>query len=347
MDFYFADNDPLTWSGPAEKAKGNIAAIQLARKLEDEGRPATPDELVTLSRYVGWGHSDVLNYGLKNLGLQNLMDESEWEAVRASTLNAHYTALPVIAAIIWHGFERLGALKLAALNALDPSAGNGHFKSMTPAALRALINWVEVELDKITASILTCLHPKSKVFGMGYEQAILPKNHFDIITSNVPFGGYPVAFEGLPRHLRTSIHAFFFCRSVDLLRPGGVMAFITSRYTLDKKNDLVRQHLAEHCDLLAAVRLPNNAFKANAGTEVVTDIIFLRKRFAPNKELPEWAFTDSTLLKHHERDWSDPEPHQVNRYFSEHPENILGKQASAGTMYRGFEYTVLPAVNDN
>jgi hypothetical protein len=345
MDFYFDGNDPLTWSGPAEKAKGNVAAINLAHALEAENRTATPGELATLSRYVGWGHSDVLNYAMKNLGLQSLMDEAEWAALRASTLNAHYTDLPVIAAI-WRGLERLGAGKLDSLNVLDPSAGIGHFKSMTPAPLRNKANWVEVELDKITASILAALHPESKVFGMGYEQVNLPKGHFDIITSNVPFGPYPVIFDGLPKHLRTSIHDFFFCRSIDLLRPGGVMAFITSRYTLDKKNDLVRKHLAEHCDLLAAVRLPNNAFKANAGTEVVTDILFLRKRFAPNKELPAWAFTEPVLLKHHERDWSDPEYHQVNRYFVENPENILGTQSSSGTMYRGFEYTVIPDDRD-
>jgi len=340
MDFHFPNNQPLTWSGPAEKAKGNLAAIQLTRQLVADGRAATPEELTSLSRYVGWGHTDVLNYALDKLDLLDLLSEDEWEAVKASTLNAHYTALPVIAAI-WRGFERLGAGKLDSLNVLDPSAGVGHFKSMMPEALRDRANWVEVELDRVTASILAALHPESKVFGAGYEEVNLPKGHFDIITSNVPFGNYPVAFDGLPRHLRTSIHDFFFARSLELLRPGGVMAFITSRYTLDKKDDLARKHLAEHCDLLAAVRLPNNAFTSNAGTEVVTDLLFLRKRFAPNKELPAWANVRQQTLQHHERDWA-AEKFWVNQHYLNHPECVLGKPAAAGTMYRNYDYTVLP-----
>lgn len=344
MDFHFANQQPLTWSGPAEKAKGNVAAIHLARQLAAEGRPATPQEQASLSRYVGWGHTEVLNSALDKLDLLTLLSEDEWDAVKASTLNAHYTALPVIAAI-WRGFERLGAGKLDSLNVLDPSAGVGHFKSMMPESLRKKANWVEVELDKVTATILAALHPASKVFGMGYEQVNLPRGHFDIITSNVPFGNYPVAFDGLPRHLRTSIHDFFFARSLDLLRPGGVMAFITSRYTLDKKDDLVRKHLAEHCDLLAAVRLPNNAFASNAGTEVVTDLLFLRKRFAPNKELPAWADVRQETLQHHERDWA-AEKFWLNRHYQHHPECVLGKQAACGTMYRNYEYTVLPDERD-
>jgi N12 class adenine-specific DNA methylase len=345
MDFHFANHQPLAWSGPVEKAKGNVAAIHLARQLAAEGRrPANPQEQASLSRYVGWGHTEVLNYALDKLDLLTLLSEDEWEAVKASTLNAHYTALPVIAAI-WRGFERLGAGKLDSLNVLDPSAGVGHFKSMMPESLREKANWVEVELDKVTAAILAALHPESKVFGMGYEQVNLPRGHFDIITSNVPFGNYPVAFDGLPRHLRTSIHDFYFARSLDLLRPGGVMAFITSRYTLDKKDDLVRKHLAEHCDLLVAVRLPNNAFASNAGTEVVTDLLFLRKRFAPNKELPAWADVRQETLQHHERDWA-AEKFWLNRHYLHHPECVLGKQAALGTMYRNYEYTVLPDERD-
>jgi N12 class adenine-specific DNA methylase len=344
MDFYFTNTAPLTWSGPMDKAKGNLAAIQLVRQLQAENRPATPEEQASLSRYVGWGHTEVLNYALDKLDLLTLISEDEWDAVKASTLNAHYTALPVIAAI-WRGFERLGALKLDSLNVLDPSAGVGHFKSMMPESLRDKASWVEVELDKVTATILTALHPASKVFGAGYEDVNLPKGHFDVVMSNVPFGNYPVAFDGLPRHLRTSIHDFFFARSLDLLRPGGVMAFITSRYTLDKKDDLMRKHLAEHCDLLAAVRLPNNAFTSNAGTEVVTDLLFLRKRFAPNRELPAWADVRQETLQHHERDWA-AEKFWLNRHYLHHPECVLGKPAASGTMYRNYEYTVLPDERD-
>lgn len=344
MDFYFDNTAPLTWHGPADKARNNVAAIQIARQLEEEGRTATPAELSILARYVGWGHSDVMNYALKNLGLESILSEKEWGSVKASTLNAHYTAIPVIAAI-WRGMERLGIGKLERAQVLDPSAGVGHFKSATPPNLREKCNWTEIELDTLTALILGGLHPESKVFAAGYEDVNLPKGFFDIALSNVPFGNYPVIFDGLPRHLCTSIHDFFFARSLELLRPGGVMAFITSRYTLDKKDDKVREYLAEHSDLLAAVRLPNNAFMANAGTEVVTDIIFLRKRFAPNKDVPSWAFTSQIKLQHHERDWAE-QAFWVNRYFLDHPENILGRPAASGTMYRNYEYTVLPDERD-
>ncbi|MDX9993646.1 MAG: hypothetical protein RBS68_16525, partial [Anaerolineales bacterium] len=344
MDFYFDNTAPLTWSGPADKAKGNIAAIEIARQLAAEGRPATPAELTTLSRYVGWGHTEVMNYALKNLGLESILSEDEWAAVKASTLNAHYTAIPVIAAI-WRGLERLGMGKLEQAQLLDPSAGVGHFKSATPPELREKCNWTEVELDPITASILGGLHPESKVFAAGYEGVNLPKGFFDVAISNVPFGNYPVIFDGLPRHLCGSIHDFFFARTIELLRPGGVMAFITSRYTLDKRGDKVREYLAKQCDLLAAVRLPNNAFTVNAGTEVVTDIIFLRKRFAPNKEMPTWAEVGGQTLRHHERDWAE-QTFWINRYFLDHPENILGTPAAAGTMYRDYEYTVLPDERD-
>ena len=344
MDFHFANNQPLTWSGPAEKAKGNLAAIQLARQLAAKERAANPEELTSLSRYVGWGHTEVLNYALDKLDLLKLLSEDEWDAVKASTLNAHYTAIPVIAAI-WRGMERLGIGKLEQAQVLDPSAGVGHFKSATPPDLREKCSWTEVELDTLTALILGKLHPESKVFAAGYEDVNLPKGFFDIALSNVPFGNYPVIFDGLPRHLCTSIHDFFFARSLDLLRPGGVMAFITSRYTLDKKDDKVREYLAEHSDLLAAIRLPNNAFMANAGTEVVTDLLFLRKRHHKNKVMPDWANVGGLTLRHHERDWAE-QAFSVNRYFLDHPENILGRPAAAGTMYRNYEYTVLPDERD-
>lgn len=344
MDFYFDTTAPLTWSGPAGKAKINVAAIEIARQLEAEGRAATPDEIVTLAHYTGWGQSEVMNYALKNLDLESFLGKKDFDAAKASTLNAHYTAIPVIAAM-WRGMERLGLGKLEQAQVLDPSAGIGHFKSATPAELRGQCKWTEIELDPTTASILRGLHPESKVFAAGYENVNLPKGFFDVVMSNVPFGNYPVLFEGLPGYLRSSIHDFFFARTIDLLRPGGVMAFITSRYTLDKKDDKVRETLAEQCDLLAAVRLPNNAFMANAGTEVVTDILFLRKRFAPNEEMPAWAGVETQNLRHHERDWNE-QAFWVNRYFHEHPENILGIPAASGTMYRNYEYTVLPDSRD-
>lgn len=344
MDFYFDTTAPLTWSGPAGKAKINVEAIKIARLLEAEGRTATPEELDTLAHYTGWGDTDVMNYGVKKLELESILSKKEYEAVKASTLNAHYTAIPVIAAI-WRGLERLGIGKLEQAQVLDPSAGVGHFKSASPLDLRDKCKWTEIELDPTTASILRGLHPESKVFGVGYESVNLPKGFFDVAISNVPFGNYPVMFDSMPGYLRSSIHDFFFARTIDLLRPGGVMAFITSRYTLDKKDDKVREYLAEQCDLLAAVRLPNNAFMANAGTEVVTDILFLRKRFSPNKVMPSWAGVETQTIQHHERDWAT-ETFWINRYFLEHPENIIGIPAAAGTMYRNYEYTVLPDSRD-
>lgn len=340
MDFYFPyPVEPLTWSGPAEKSRTNMEAIRIAREIQATGRQASPEELETLSRYVGWGDTAVLNYAIEKLDIRGLLSRDEFSAVSASALNAHYTALPVISAI-WHGLKYLGAWKRP-LRVLDPSAGTGHFKSAMPPAIQGQCDWVEIEIEPLTASILAALHPSSRVFAQGYETVNLPKNWFDLAVSNVPFGDYPVHFEGMPQALRAAIHDFFFARTVDLLRPGGVMAFITSRYTLDKKDQDVRQYLARHCDLLGAVRLPNNTFKANAGTEVVTDIIFLRKRSGENREMPDWVNTEDVRMQHPDYSYHRPLI-PVNRYFIEHPENILGMPSLAGTMYRGGEYTVLP-----
>ena len=192
-------------------------------------------------------------------------------AARASSLNAHYTALPVIGAM-WEAVAYLG-LGLYPFRVLDPSAGVGHFKSAMPAALRDQAEWTEIELDAVTASILKLLHPESKVFAQGFETVDFPNGWFDLAISNVPFGDYGVAKQGLPAQLRKTIHDFFFANTVAFLRPGGILAYITSHYTLDKKDTAVRSWLARRLDLLAAVRLPETAFKANAGTEVVTDIL--------------------------------------------------------------------------
>ena len=335
-DFYFQPATGLSWSGPLDKALNNIEAIRIAKS----GREATDEEQDILSRYTGWGDTAVLNAAIKR-GLQAELSEAEWAGVRASTLNAHYTALPVIRAI-WHGLTRLGILRLPEITAIDPSAGNGHFKSTTPPEAWSRISWSEVEIDPLTSQVLAMLHPESRVFASPYETARLPANYFNLALSNVPFGAYPVQDDSLPAYLRASIHDYFFAKTMKLLCPGGIMAFITSRYTLDKKENAVRKYLAGQADLLAAVRLPNTAFKANAGTEVVTDILFLRKRLPGEKPGDDlWLGTQQMTVSDPKREWLHRN-YDINNYYVAHPENILGTPSASGTMYGGDEYTVLP-----
>ena len=330
MDFYFENDQPLELGGVAQKLDGNLQAIRLAKELTAANRPATPEEQAILARYVGWGDAALLRKLTGSEELKDLLSEDEMRSARGSSLNAHYTALPVIGAM-WTALDVMG-FGARPFRALDPSAGVGHFKSLTPVAMRDKAEWVEIELDSLTAQILGLLHPESKVFADGFERVNLPENWFDLVISNVPFGDYGVANQRVPGFLRKSIHDFFFANTVRLLKPGGILAFITSRYTLDKKDSSVRSWLARHLDLLAAVRLPNTAFKANAGTEVVTDVIIMRKREGENKETPVWVETGAFT-----RDYRSA---SVNRYFLEHPEMVIGIPSMTGTMYRSDGYTV-------
>ncbi len=330
MDFYFQNDQPLDLGSPAKKFENNLQVIRLAKEIAACGRAASPDEQASFARYVGWGDSALLRQLNNSKELVQLLTEDEMRSLRGSTLNAHYTALPVIGAM-WEALAFVG-LGARPFRALDPSAGVGHFKSQTPVALRSQADWVEIELDSLTASILKLLHPESKVFAQGYETANLPEDWFDLVISNVPFGDYGVTKRGLPSFLRKSIHDFFFANTVSLLKPGGILAFITSRYTLDKKDGSVRAWLARHLEMLAAVRLPNNAFKENAGTEVVTDVLFMQKRFDETKDLPDWVETDFFSQNYRQT--------SVNRYFMQHPHMILGTQNMDGTMYKSDGYTV-------
>ena len=362
-DFFFPDpSKPLDLGTPKGKYTNNIEALRILKQCEAGGRPATPEEQAALARYVGWGDSSVLDYLLYgadgrryykreslNPDVEGLLTEDEYESLRASTLNAHYTDLAIVDAI-WTGVTHLG-ITGPEMRILDPSAGIGHFRSAAPSTLRNA-EWVEIELDRITARILSLLHPSSKVFAQGYEDTPLPNGYFDLIISNVPFGNYPVgrSIQSLPPFTKKSIHDFFFANSVALLRPGGIMAFITSRFTLDKQMPRFREYLAEQMDLVAAVRLPHTAFKRNAGTEVVTDIIFLQKREAPrdDSERPIWIDTKEMEVW---RDgykgsrWNVIQAH-VNAWYHTHPEFVLGKQDSTGTMYRGDGYNVSPLSDD-
>ncbi len=361
MDFYF-DTLSLDLGGPTAKYEGNLAAIRLLKEIELAGRAATPEEQAILARYVGWGDSALLRIEYNTRwddpnNLRNILAEEEWDSAKGSTLNAHYTALPVVRAM-WNGLLKLGFGNLPKVRVLDPSAGVGHFKSVMPAALRDqtdgmnATSWVEIELDSITARILKLLHPDSKVHALGFEEVNLPGGWFDLAISNAPFGDYAIVDRNIKdARLRACIHDYFFVRTASLLRPGGILAYITSRFTLDKKDAYVRRYLAQQMDLLAAVRLPNTAFKQNAGTEVVTDILIMQKRQAVTDIMPSlrslrssgqasgqaWVEVAPITL---EGRYGSDEQVNINKIFVEHPDWTLGTPSLAGTMYAGDQYTV-------
>lgn len=329
-DFYFPDGQTLDLGSPSIRFENNKRAILLSKELAAANRAATPEEQMTLSRYAGWGDSRL---SARVRELKDILTEEELRLASASSLNAHYTSLPIGRAM-WEAVERLGFP--GRLRVLDPAAGIGHFKSMTPASLRDRIEWTEIELDPCTASILKVLHPSSKIFVEGFESANLPDGYFDLAITNVPFGDYGVSSKKLPRSLTHPIHDFFFANTWSLLKPGGVMFFITSRYTLDKESTRLREWLAERFDLLSAVRLPETAFLENAGTKVITDILLLRKR----EILQEDGKTASWV---HTRGYDEV---FVNQYFIEHPEHIIGIPAMDGRQYHSDGYTVHAAGMD-
>ena len=335
-DFFFPHTDPLALGGAVEKFRGNIAAIKALKLCQADNRPATSEEQHILAHYVGWGNSAVLKQSRDAHELNALLTDEERRGLQASSLNAHFTDIPVIGAI-WDGLIHAG-LGSHPFRVIDPSAGVGHFKSAMPDSLRPLADWVEVELDPLTAGILELLHPGSKVFPQGYEEVELPQEWFDLAISNVPFGDYPVASAKTPKFLRHCIHDFFFANTVPALCPGGIMAFITSRYTMDKKDSEVRQWLGRRLNLLAAVRLPDTAFRKNAGTEVVTDILIFQKRAEETTEKPAWVKSEDVAFQHNHRKTTEP----INQYFIDHPEMVLGIPSLTGSMYRGDAYTVEP-----
>jgi hypothetical protein len=344
--FHFPADTQLVLGSAKHKAETNLQILTTLKRLDDEGRAATPEEQVQLSHYVGWGDSAVLSS--KYADVENAVTAEEFNALRGSTLNAHYTALPIIRAM-WSGTILLGAHKLASLRILDPSAGVGHFRSAAPQSLRHNARWVEIELDLLTARILKHLHPdsdgQSAVFNKGFEDVRLMENQFDLAISNVPFGNYPISDRSVKEaFLKSNIHDYFFVKALSLVRPGGVIAFITSRYTLDKKNKTTREWLARLADLLAAVRLPDTTFVENAGTQVVTDILFLRKRPALLEgSLPAWVDTEVIDPESSCHDQNDNETDgKIRQYciYREHPDWIVGRTATRRGMYSAAEYTV-------
>jgi N12 class adenine-specific DNA methylase len=337
----FLDSEPeptpyrIGQGGLHEKARDNIAALRLLKELEGENREATEEENAVLARYVGWGglagvfespYRRREEWNATAEQLEKLLTEPEYEAARASTPNAHFTS-PLVISGIWSALERMG-LKDGA-NVLEPAMGVGHFFGLMPMEGHR----TGVELDSITARIAKKLYPDSTIFEKGFEDTPLPDNYFDAVVGNVPFGDYAVHDPQVKHQLTRAIHDYFFAKSLEKVRPGGVMALITSRYTMDKQDSTVRRYLAERADLLGAIRLPNTAFKGNAGTEVTTDILFLRKRKAGEQPSGEAWTTLQTI------DSTDG-PIEVNEYYARHPHMMLGHMKLEGTMYRGAEPTL-------
>ena len=324
-------DDNLGVGGPKEKYRMNVAAIRTLKQIEAEGRSATAEEQEILSRYVGWGgipdafDKDKTAWFNEYNELKELLTDEEYKSARASTLNAHYTSPTVIKAI----YEAISNMGFETGNILEPSCGIGNFFGLLPESMAAS-KLYGVELDSITGRIAQQLYPQARITVRGYEKTGYPKDFFDLAVGNVPFGQHQVNDPDYNK-LRFSIHNYFFAKALDQVRPGGVIAFITSRYTMDANNPAARQYLAKRADLLGAIRLPNNAFKANAGTDVVSDILFFQKREAPAIEEPAWV-----QLGENEDGFS------INRYFIDHPEMILGRQTSESTQYGRQDFTVAP-----
>lgn len=327
-NFHITD-EHLGEGGAKTKYCRNVDAIRTLQQIEASGRYATPEEQQILSRYVGWGgladafDSRKDNWASEYQELRNLLSEEEYASARASTLNAHYTSPAVIGAI-YEAVERMG---FNHGNILEPSMGIGNFFGMLPESMRES-RLYGVELDSITGRIAKQLYPLADITVAGFETTDR-RDFFDLAVGNVPFGNYKVRDKGYDR-LNFSIHNYFFAKTLDQVRPGGIIAFVTSRYTMDAKDPSARKYLAQRAELLGAIRLPNNAFRANAGTDVVSDILFLQKRDHPVDIEPDWVHLDMT-----------PEGFPINSYFTEHPEMILGELTSESTQYGKEECTVV------
>ena len=326
-------------SGEKARYKANIQAIKTLRSLMAEGRLATPEEQEILSKYVGWGglanafDERKSDWAKEFKQLKGLLTDEEYNAARGSTLNAHYTDIGVIRGM-YAGLEKLG-FKGGRL--LEPSAGVGHFAGAMPEnLLPGVKSWTMVELDKVTGNIAKYLYPNADVRVQGFETAKIPDNYMDMAISNVPFGNYGIADKSYPKEVTGSIHNYFFAKSLDKVRPGGIVAFITSRYTMDSSNSAVRRYIMKRADLLGAIRLPDTAFKGNAGTEVVTDIIILKKR-EPGTAYHGEAFENSDYYH-----CGIGVYETTNEYFHNHPEMVLGDASSTGSMYRSDSLTYKP-----
>ena len=328
-NFHITD-DHLGEGGAKQKYARNIEAIRTLFKLEQEHRGATAEEQQVLSQYVGWGGlADAFDpskdsWAKEYAELKGLLSEDEYAAARASTLNAHYTS-PTVIRGIYDAVEKMG---FQAGNILEPSMGVGNFFGMLPDTMQGS-RLYGVELDSITGRIAKNLYPQADITVAGFETTDR-RDFYDLAVGNVPFGNYKVADKAYNK-LGFSIHNYFFAKAIDQVRPGGIVAFVTSRYTMDSKDSTARKHMAERADLLGAIRLPNNAFRANAGTDVVSDIIFLQKRDRPIDHEPDWVQLGKT-----------EDGFAINQYFVDHPEMVLGELTAESTQYGREDLTVAP-----
>ena len=329
QNFHITD-DALGVGGAKAKFRANMAAIQLLQELEFEGLQASPEQQEILSRYVGWGGlADAFdeskdNWKAEFAELYAALSPEEYAAARASTLNAHYTSPTVIRAI-YDAVENMG---FQTGNILEPSMGVGNFFGMLPESMKSS-RLYGVELDSITGRIAKQLYPKADITVAGFETTDR-KDFFDLAVGNVPFGQYQVSDRAFDK-LGFSIHNYFFAKALEQVRPGGVVVFVTSRYTMDAKDSAARRYIAQRADFLGAIRLPNNAFRANAGTDVVSDIIFLQKRDRPIEIEPDWVHLGANA-----------DGFAINQYFIDHPEMVLGRQTSESTQYGRQDFTVAP-----
>ena len=333
-NFHITD-DHLGEGGAKQKYARNIEAIRTLFQLEQEHRGATAEEQQVLSQYVGWGGlADAFdpnkeNWSAEYTQLKELLSEDEYAAARSSTLNAHYTSPTVICSI----YDAVGRMGFRSGNILEPSMGVGNFFGMLPDTMQDS-RLYGVELDSITGRIAKKLYPQADITVAGFETTDR-RDFYDLAVGNVPFGQYKVNDKAYNK-LGFSIHNYFFAKAIDQVRPGGIVAFVTSRYTMDSKDSTARKHMAERADLLGAIRLPNNAFKANAGTDVVSDIIFLQKRDRPIDHEPDWVQLGKT-----------EDGFAINQYFVDHPEMVLGELTTESTQYGREELTVAPIEGAN
>ena len=327
-NFHITDDD-LGSGGPKAKFKANMEAIRLLKELEQEQRLATPEEQEVLSRYVGWGgipqafEERNSAWAEEYTQLKGVLTPEEYSAARASTLNAFYTSPTVIKAM----YEALGNMGLKQGNILEPSCGVGNFMGLLPESMSAA-SMYGVELDPVSGQIAKQLYQKNRIAVQGFEETSYPDSFFDCVIGNVPFGAYQVSDRKYDRY-HFMIHDYFIAKSLDLVRPGGVVAVVTSSGTMDKQNPEVRQYFANRADLLGAIRLPNNAFQRNANTSVVADLLFFQKRDRAAITEPDWVQLKTT-----------PEGYTVNSYFANHPEMVLGDFTTESTQYGKQEVTV-------
>ena len=330
MNFRITDDD-LGAGGPKTKYKANVEAIRVLQTLDAEQRQATAEEQEVLSRYVGWGgipqafDEKNADWAKEYAELKSLLPADEYSEARASTLNAFYTSPTVIKAM----YEALSNMGLSKGNVLEPSCGVGNFMGLVPESMEN-IKMYGVELDNVSGRIAQQLYQKNRIAVQGFETMQFPDSFFDCVVGNVPFGNYKVPDKRYDRH-NFLIHDYFIAKSLDLVRPGGVVAVVTSSGTMDKKDSSVREYLANRADLVGAIRLPNNAFQRNANTSVVADILFLQKRDRAAVERAEWVDLGTT-----------PEGYPINQYFAQHPEMVLGEITTESTQYGKQETTVKP-----